>query len=159
MVNNEAEVKGLQLISPVFREGSLIPKQYSAKGKNVNPPLAIINAPLGTQSFTLIMHDPDAPTGDFLHWLMWDIPSKTEVIAANSVPVGAIQGLNDTEEVGYFGPQPPAGDANHRYMFELYALDTTLDMPRESTRQEIETAMKGHVLDHAVLTGIFDAGS
>lgn len=159
MPPNNAQSGSLQLISPVFREGAPIPRQYTCRGSGVNMPLNIIDAPLGTQSFTLIMHDPDAPMGDFLHWLMWDMPSTTEVIAANSVPVGALQGLNGAEESGYAPPCPPAGSGTHRYVFELYALDVALGLQGESTRPDVEAAMKGHILEQATLTGIFSADS
>lgn len=153
MPPNNAPAGSLQLISPVFREGAPIPRQYTCRGSGVSTPLIIIDPPEETQSFVLIMHDPDAPVGDFLHWLMWDMPSTTEVIAANSVPVGAVQGLNDAKKLGYLPPCPPAGSGMHRYVFDLHALDTTLGLPGESTRQDVETAMEEHVLDSATLSG------
>src|SRR5437868_7672505 len=112
---------GFEIISPVFRADSPIPPQYTCRGQNVNPPLNIFNAPKGAQSLTLIMHDPDAVSGDFLHWLVWDIPPKTEVISVNSVPVGAVQGLNGAGRAGYMGPCPPAGSGTHHYIFDFYA--------------------------------------
>jgi len=151
----EASSSGLQLVSAVFREGAVIPIQYTCKGQNVNPPLNILHPPVGTQSFSLIMHDPDAPSGDFLHWLVWDIPPSTEGIAVNSVPVGAMQGYNGSDKVGYMGPCPPAGTGMHRYVFELYALDKTMDLGRDTNRQDLENAMKEHVLDKSTLTGVF----
>jgi len=159
MPTSEPHPGSLQLISPVFREGTSIPIQYTCRGSGVSMPLNILDAPLETQSFALILHDPDAPAGDFLHWLMWDIPSSTEIIAANSVPVGAVQGLNGLEETGYVPPCPPAGSGTHRYVFELYALDTTLDLPSESGKEEVQQAMKDHVIDETTLTGIFSATS
>lgn len=157
MNENAATPSGIKLISPAFKDGAPIPSQYTSKGQNVNPPLNILDAPAGTQSLTLIVHDPDAPSGDFLHWLLWDIPPSTEIIAASSVPVGAIQGYNDADERGYFGPAPPPGSGSHHYMFELYALNTTLDLDPHITRNELERAMEGHVLDHTTLTGLFSA--
>jgi Raf kinase inhibitor-like YbhB/YbcL family protein len=147
----------MEVISPVFRDGGTIPPQYSCRGQNVNPPLAIFNPPAKTQSLTIVMHDPDAPSGDFLHWLVWDIPPSTESIAVNSVPVGAVQGLNDAGKSGYMGPCPPSG--SHRYVFDFYALDTTLDLPAGSKIDEIIKAQKGHVLAHSALTGSFAAGA
>ena len=148
-----------QLISPAFDEGQAIPAQYTCRGKNVSPPLVINGAPAGTKSLALILHDPDAVRGpDFLHWLMWDIGPKTEAINASSVPVGAVQGLNDGGQPGYMGPCPPPGSGGHRYMFELYALDTTLSLPPEETsREQLEAAMAGHQLAHHRLTGLFKA--
>lgn len=151
---NNAGGEAMEIISPVFRAGQAIPRQYSCAGQNVNPPLNIFGVPKATQSLTLIMHDPDAPGGDFLHWLMWDIPPKTESIPVNSVPIGAVQGSNDSGEAGYMGPCPPAGQA-HRYVFDFYALDTTLDLPAGAGIQEVIKAQKGHVLNHAALMGTF----
>lgn len=146
----------MEIISPVFRDGQPVPIQYSCAGQNVNPPLNIFNTPKGTQSLTLIMHDPDAPRRDYLHWLVWDIPPNTESIPVNSVPVGAIQGTNDSGQAGYTGPCPPAGGA-HKYIFDFYALDTTLDLPSGSKIDEVIKAQKGHVLDHFALSGTFQS--
>ena len=159
MMENEAPAAGLQIISSVFRNGAPIPPQYTCKGQNVNPPFNILSAPTGTQSLTLIMHDPDAVSGDFLHWLVWDIPPSTESIAVNSVPIGARQGLNGSQQTGYSGPCPPQGTGTHHYIFDFYALDTTLDLPDSSTMPDVIKAMKGHVLDHSALTGTFVAES
>ena len=149
--NNEK----LEIISAVFRDGSPIPPQYTCIGQNVNPPLNFFNVPPKTLSLTLIMHDPDAPGGDYLHWLVWDIPPSTEGIAVNSVPIGALQGLNDAGKAGYQGPCPPSG--THRYIFDVYALDSPLNLPPNSTIQDVIKAQKGHVLDHSALTGLFTA--
>lgn len=157
MNENQAPPGGLRLTSPAFSDGAPIPNQYTSKGDNVNPPLNILNTPAGAESLAIIMHDPDAPRGDFLHWLVWDIPPSTEAIAANSLPVGALQGFNDSDELGYMGPAPPPGTGTHRYTFELYALNTTLDMDAHATREELESTMKGHILDHTTLTGLFSA--
>lgn len=147
----------MEVISPVFRAGSQIPPQYTCKGQNVNPPINIFSVPDKAQSLTLVMHDPDAPGGDYLHWLMWDVPPGTESIAVNSVPIGAVQGQNDGGQAGYTGPCPPAGSGVHHYVFDFYALDTTLDLPANSKIDEVIKAQSGHVLDHCALTGTFSA--
>lgn len=153
-----AENEGaLEIISPVFRDGAAIPRQYSCRGQNVNPPLAIFNVPAKTQSLALILHDPDAVSGDFLHWLMWDIPPATESIAVNDVPVGAVQGRNGGGDSKYIGPCPPKGTGSHRYIFDLYALDNSSNLPSGSTRDQLEAAMKGHIIQKATLTGVFAA--
>jgi len=154
MTDNEG---GLEIISPVFRDGAAIPRQYSCKGQNVNPPLTFFNVPPKSQSLALIMHDPDAGGGDFLHWIIWDIPPATESIAVNDVPIGAIQGRNGSGENKYTGPCPPKGTGSHRYIFELYALDNSSNLPSGSARAQLETAIKDHILDKATLTGIFAA--
>jgi len=147
----------LMLASGAFRDGSPIPPQYSYKGQNVSPPLVITGAPKAAASLVLIMHDPDAVSGDFTHWLMWDIPVSTDVIAANSVPVGAVQGPNGTGKNQYIGPCPPAGTGIHHYIFELYALDKTLGLPAESDRDQLEQTMAGNILARSTLTGLFEA--
>lgn len=145
-----------RLISPAFKDGGNIPRPYSCKGQGVNPPLNIIGTP-AANSLALIMHDPDAVSGDFIHWLIWDIPVSTENIAANSVPVGAVQGKNDAGGNSYFGPCPSAGTGAHRYVFELYALDKSLGLPSGSNRKDFEQSMNGHVLTSSTLTGMFSA--
>lgn len=150
-------VTGFQLMSPAFRESSSIPPQYTCKGQGVSPPLNILHCDPSAKSLALIMHDPDAPVGDYTHWLMWDIATSTETIAANSVPVGAVQGTNSNNKLGYMGPCPPSGQ--HRYMFELYCLDTSLGLESGSSRRQLEEALEGHVLASHTLTGMFAADS
>jgi Raf kinase inhibitor-like YbhB/YbcL family protein len=150
-------IDGLRLISQAFKEGEEIPQQYTCRGENISPALSIISAPEGTKSYTLIMHDPDAAAGDFVHWSLWDIPASTDSIGTNSVPIGAVQGLNSTGSNKYVGPCPPDGTGIHHYLFELYALDAPLSLPPETTRDKLKEAMKGHILDLVTLTGTFSA--
>ena len=148
----------LKLVSQAFSDGAPIPMQYTCKGQNINPPLNIIGVPPQAKSLALIMHDPDAVSGDFVHWLMWDIPTSTETVAANSVPPGAIQGTNSANKSQYIGPCPPAGTGTHRYMFELYALDRPLtNLNMETNREQLQKAMEGHILAQHTLTGLFSA--
>jgi Raf kinase inhibitor-like YbhB/YbcL family protein len=155
---DESELNGgLAVVSPVFRNNCPIPPQYTCKGQNVNPPLNIFNVPDKAQSLTLIMHDPDAPGGDYLHWLVWDIPPITDSIPVNGVPVGAVQGQNSGGDTGYTGPCPPAGSGTHHYIFDFYALDTTLDLPTNSKLEDVMKAQNGHVLEYCKLTGLFGA--
>ncbi len=151
----------LQLTSPVFREGGVIPPQYTCKSKsNVNPPLNIAGVPDAAKSLVLIVHDPDAVGTDYLHWMMWDISPKIETIGANSVPAGAIQGINSAGTNSYVGPCPPVGSGTHRYIFELYALDTILGMNNENyTWRGLKEIMKTHILDQHRLTGLVAASS
>jgi Raf kinase inhibitor-like YbhB/YbcL family protein len=114
-----------------------------------------VSIPETAKSLALIMHDPDAPSGDYVHWTLWDIPADTGTLAANSVPVGAVQGINSSGENKYMGPCPPSG--THRYMFELYALDTSLSLPAETQREDLLKTMEGRVLEKATLTGTFSA--
>lgn len=145
----------MQVVSPVFKEGMAIPIQYSCKGQNVSPPLNFVSVPQKAKSLALIMHDPDAPSGDYVHWTAWDIPADTGTIAANSLPVGAIQGINSAGQNKYMGPCPSSG--THRYMFELYALDASLGLPAETERDDLLKAIEGHVLEKFALTGTFTA--
>ncbi len=154
---NQAPATDFAIISPAFRDGAQVPVQYTCRGQNVNPPLNFFNAPPESKGLALIMHDPDAPAGDYTHWLVWDIPTSTETIAANSVPVGAVQGTNSSDSIKYIGPCPPKGTGDHRYIFEAYAMDRPLLLPSGATRQQLEQAMYGRILATAVLTGIFSA--
>lgn len=145
----------LQLISSAFKDGDPIPPAYTCKGQNINPPLNILNIPGDTRSLALIMHDPDAVSGDFVHWLVWDISTAVDIISPNSVPVGAIQGQNGAGKDNYMGPCPPSGSGTHHYIFELYALDSTLGVPKGATRESLQKAMEGHILAQTTLTGLF----
>lgn len=143
----------LKLTSDVFLNNQIIPKEYSCDGKNINPPLNISNVPKGTNSLALIVHDPDAVSGDWVHWLVWNIPKDTLNIDINSVPTNSIQGLNGSQKNKYFGPCPPQG--THRYFFELYALDIVLELDKSNHRNDLENAMKGHILDQTELIGLY----
>lgn len=145
----------LEIISPVFRMGAAIPPQYTCAGQNVNPPLNIFNTPPKTLSLVLVVHDPDAPGGDYLHWLVWDIPPSTDSIAVNSVPIGALQGVNGMGKSSYMGPCPPSG--THRYVFDLYALDKPLNLKSGVGLEQVQQAMDGHIIEQSSLNGTFAA--
>lgn len=131
----------MKLSSTAFQNNAIIPARYTCDGVNVNPPLTISDVPAGTQSLALIVHDPDAPRGDWTHWLVWGIDSTTTTIAEDSVPAGAIQGVTDFGSAAWGGPCPPSG--THRYVFKLYALDAKLEL----------SARQGHILEEAELVG------
>ncbi|RMG60990.1 MAG: YbhB/YbcL family Raf kinase inhibitor-like protein [Deltaproteobacteria bacterium] len=143
----------LKITSPAFGHMEMIPSRYTCDGEDVNPPLKIENPPEGTKSFALIVDDPDAPVGIWVHWVVWNIPGDVREIAEDSVPEGARQGRNDWGKNKYGGPCPPSG--THRYFFKLYALDTTLDLPEGSTKSDLERAISGHVLGKAELIGLY----
>lgn len=151
---------GLQLASPAFDEGEEIPIEYTGKGENVSPPLSWSGVPEGTKSFVLIMEDPDAPMGTWIHWVVYDIPSaatglEKDVSQDAVLPDGTKQGLNSFRWTGYGGPNPPPGKP-HRYVFSLYAVDIKLEnIPPASSRGKVLRAIQGHVLGWARLTGIF----
>lgn len=152
----------LTLTSAAFRNGADIPRQHTCEGKDTAPPLAWSGAPAGTKSFALIVHDPDAPDPkaprmDYVHWVLYDVPPSItdlpEGVTSARLPQGAREGVNDFKRTGYGGPCPPIG--RHRYYFELSALDTTLGDLGTPNRQKVEDAMKGHVLEKAVLMGTY----
>jgi len=142
-----------RLTSPAFADGAAIPDKYTCKGENLSPPLSITGAPEATASLALILHDPDSPSGNFLHWTMWNMPANTAAITENAAPLGSVSGVNDFGETRYGGPCPHTG--THHYVFDLYALDVELALSPGATRQELQDAMEGHVLMQARLTGIF----
>jgi Raf kinase inhibitor-like YbhB/YbcL family protein len=141
----------MKLNTNAFPEGGIIPKKYAREGSNMNPPLHLEDIPAKTRSLALIVDDPDAPSGTFNHWLIYNMDPKTRDIKENSVPVIATQGRNDFGDVEYVGPQPPSGE--HRYFFKAFALDSVLDLPRGARRAELEKAMQGHVVDEAAIMG------
>jgi Raf kinase inhibitor-like YbhB/YbcL family protein len=147
------KMEKLTVTSAAFAEGAAIASKYTCDGDDVNPPLAIGAAPAGTRSLALIMDDPDAPVGIWVHWVAWDIPAQTREIPENGIPAGAKQGRNDWKRNDYGGPCPPSG--THRYYFKLYALDTTLTLEPSATKADLERAMKGHVLAAGQLMGTY----
>ena len=145
--------KIMKISSPAFENNSKIPEKYTCDGENINPPLKIEGVPKEAKSLVLIVDDPDAPIGTFLHWLVWNIPPETNFIEENSLPEGAVQGRNDFGKENYGGPCPPFG--THRYFFKVYALDKVFDLPPGSTLKEVEKEMEGHILDQAQLVGLY----
>ena len=146
----------IELTSPAFADGEQIPTEYGASGRNVNPPLEIAAVPADAESLALIVDDPDAvePTGKvWEHWILWNVPPATESIPEGWTPETAQEGTNDAGTVGYSGPNPP--DAVHEYRFQLFALDTTLDLPASTDADDLRAAMEGHVLAQTQLTGTY----
>jgi Raf kinase inhibitor-like YbhB/YbcL family protein len=143
----------MTITSPAFAENAAIPSLYTCNGKNINPPLRITNMPADTKSLTLIMDDPDAPRGTWVHWTVWNIDPSTTAIGEDSVPEATIEGITSFGKPGYGGPCPPSG--THRYHFKIYALDTLLDLPSHAEKNELEEAMKGHIIAHAELVGVY----
>ncbi len=143
----------MNLSSNAFTNNGTVPVAYTCDGQNVNPPLQISGTPETAKSLVLIVDDPDAPRGTWVHWTVWNIDPKTTEIPANSVPAGSVQGLTDFGNNKWGGPCPPSG--THRYFFKIYALDVTLDLPVSAKKIDLESAMQGHVLDKAELIGLF----
>lgn len=149
----------LSVASPVFREGERIPAKYTCQGQDISPPLTWGESPKETQSFALIVDDPDAPGGVFTHWLLFNIPSDSrklpEAISMQAgLTGGALQGKNDFGRVDYGGPCPPPGRP-HRYRFIVYALDQPLDLKTGISKKQLVRAMQGHALAQGQLTGTY----
>ena len=149
----------MQLTSSSFQHGAEIPAYYTSDGKNASPELSWQDAPPETESFALIVHDPDAPRpGGFTHWVVYNIPPETGHVEEN-VPITEVvsgfgtQGKNDAGRIGYMGPAPPSGI--HRYFFQLYALDTTLDLDVRPSAKEVKDAIQAHILAQAELMGTY----
>ncbi|HJV36540.1 YbhB/YbcL family Raf kinase inhibitor-like protein [Geomonas sp.] len=142
-----------KLTCPAFNHGSQIPSKYTCDGENTNPHMVIHGVPDRTKSLALVVEDPDAPAGLWIHWVMWNISPEVKEIKEHTVPFGAKEGINTTKHVGYTGPCPPSG--THRYFFRLYALDMKLDLPQTTQRDDLETAMAQHILGTTELMGTY----
>jgi Raf kinase inhibitor-like YbhB/YbcL family protein len=147
----------LQITSTAFANGATIPKKFTCDGPDTSPALSWKDAPPATKSFALIADDPDAPVGNWVHWVLYNLPASTTELSEgvpkqDKLSNGALQGRNDFKRTGYGGPCPPPGKP-HRYFFKLYALDTTLDLKPGATKAEVERAVKGHVLAETQLMG------
>lgn len=147
----------LTLKSTSFQNEQIIPKRYTCDGENMNPPLSIEGIPEGAQSLVLIVDDPDAPSGTFVHWLVWNIPPQFSDIPENSVPPSALQGTNDFGKEEWGGPCPPPGP-EHRYFFKLYALNTLLELQRGANKELLEKAMESHIINQTELIGKYGRG-
>ena len=149
--NSKIEIK-----SSAFENNGSIPKQYTCDGENFSPPLLWNNIPEGTKSLALILDDPDAPSGTWTHWIIFNMPPASKGLQEGVLPIQDMahetkQGINDFKKIGYGGPCPPSG--THRYFFKLYALDTKLNLESGNTKKQLEATMKEHVISQAELVG------
>lgn len=157
--NNTKEVITMQTISilaEAFTAGDTIPREYTCDGSNVSPALSWSGTPSNAKSIALIMDDPDAPGGTFVHWVLFNIPASTQKLPKGiprnqTLGDGSRQGMTDFGRAGYGGPCPPKG--THRYYFRIYALDTMLNLQPGASREQLDDAMKGHVLAQGELMG------
>jgi len=140
----------MRIKSPAFENNKMIPADYTCDGKDVNPALFLEETPSNAKSLALIVDDPDAPGGMWVHWVVFDIPVTTS-IKENSIP--GKQGINDFRRGNYGGPCPPFG--THRYFFKIYALDKELALNEGISKKDLEKAMLGHVLGKAELIGLY----
>ena len=147
----------IDVASSAFEEGGAIPARYTCDGLDVSPPLSWGPVPDGTRSLALIADDPDAPSGTFVHWVIYNLPPDTrhlpeDVPNLETLSSGASQGVNGAGRVGYMGPCPPG--STHRYFFKVYALDTELDL-RGATKEDLVGVMEGHLLAEGRLMGTY----
>jgi Raf kinase inhibitor-like YbhB/YbcL family protein len=138
----------MKISSSAFQDGGKIPANFTCDGTNTNPGLQLEGVPAEAKSLVLIVDDPDAPSGLFTHWLVWNLDPKTTGISEGASAKG-VQGKNDFGKSGYGGPCPPSG--SHRYYFKLFALDTDLNLPAGSERPQLDAAMKGHIIGQGQL--------
>jgi len=157
--NSIARGQKMNLTSTSFHDGSRIPVKYTCSGANLSPQLAWSAPPAATVSLAMIVTDPDAPRGTWVHWVLYNLPAGTRALperlpALGQLPDDALQGRNDFGEIGYGGPCPPPGSPHH-YIFTLYALDAKLNLPVGATRAQVEAAMQGHILASGRLVGTY----
>ena len=162
----------MKIASWAFEHNSKIPQKYTCDGENINPPLEFLQTPVNAKSLALVVDDPDAPSKTWVHWVVFNIDPKTNLISENSKPEGAVEGTTSFGKPGYGGPCPPPASpalpwrgrpenlqrgesGTHRYFFKLYALDSLLNLPIGSERARIEIAMLGHIIDRAELVGLY----
>ncbi|KUK01899.1 MAG: YbhB/YbcL family Raf kinase inhibitor-like protein [Methanobacteriales archaeon] len=148
----------LKIRSIAFNDGERIPKKYTCDGEDISPPLIWEDIPEGTVTLALISDDPDAPSKTWTHWLIFNIPPELNglpegVEKVGELENGIIQGFNDFGRIGYGGPCPPFGV--HRYFFKLYALDTSLDLEPETSKEELLEAMEGHIIEKTQMIGLY----
>jgi Raf kinase inhibitor-like YbhB/YbcL family protein len=144
----------LNITSPAFLSNETIPAKYTCDGADINPPLMFGGIPEKAKSLVLIVDDPDASAGNWNHWVFWNVDPKVTAIVEDSIPSGAVLGTNSFGRLTYGGPCPPSG--THRYFFKLYALDTMLDLPEGSKKDDLEKAMGSHILEEANLIGRYE---
>lgn len=148
-----------QISSAAFSANDMIPKKFTCEGSDVSPQLSWNGAPAATKTFALIVDDPDAPVGTWVHWVLYNLPANIKelpegVEKQGQLSNGALQGRNDFRKTGYGGPCPPAGKP-HRYFFKLYALDISLDLKAGASKADLERAIQNHTLGQAELVGRF----
>lgn len=145
-----AQKKQLHISSSSFKQGEMIASRYTCDGEDVNPPLHIEGIPNEAECLAIIVDDPDAPSGTWVHWVIWNIPVTEQIEEGH---VEGIQGMNDFSKHQFNGPCPPKG--KHRYFFKVYALDKKLDIPVSSNKDDLENAMKSHIVAYGELMGVY----
>ncbi|TSC73560.1 MAG: hypothetical protein G01um101470_39 [Parcubacteria group bacterium Gr01-1014_70] len=146
----------MKIESSAFENSNSIPSRFTCDGNDISPPLTIKDVHPDAKSLVLIMDDPDASRGTWIHWVVWNIKPADMNIPEGGVPDGGVEGYTSFGRSGYGGPCPPSG--SHRYIFKLYALDTILNIPLTSQASDVVEAMKGHVMADAKLIGVYSRG-
>lgn len=153
IAKEDVNMEKISISAEGFKEAGLIPDEYTCEGKDISPSLSWKGIPAGTKSIALIMDDPDAPGGTFVHWVLYNLPAEIQKLPkAMPLPDGSMQGMTDFGQPGYGGPCPPPGKP-HRYYFKIYALDTKLNLPPGASKNQVENAMVGHILTKGELMG------
>ncbi len=147
----------MKIKSSSFENNQEIPAKYACDGEDVNPPLEFSEVSEQCQSIALIVDDPDAPGGTWVHWLVWNINPSSSYIEEDSVPEGSTQGVNSFGKNDYGGPCPPSG--THHYHFKAYALDQELNLDFMADKKALEEAMEGHIIGEADLIGLYQRGN
>lgn len=142
----------MEIRSPAFKQGSTIPQKYTCEGEDISPELDFDKIPERTRSLVLIVEDPDAPRGTFIHWYGWNIPANKRMLGeGEKLPV---EGRNGFGDMGYRGPCPPPGKP-HRYFFKIFALDKMIDLEEGTSKHQLDEEMKGHIIEQAELMGLY----
>jgi Raf kinase inhibitor-like YbhB/YbcL family protein len=154
----QMDVEAMQVLSSAFKEEEMIPRQYTCDGEDISPPLSWEAGPEATQSIALIVDDPDAPRGTFVHWVLYDLPGNVrelpeDVPSDKTLPNGGKQGVNSAGTIGYSGPCPPSG--THRYFFKVYALDAPTNLPPGKSKDDLLQVMDGHILAQGQIMGTY----
>jgi Raf kinase inhibitor-like YbhB/YbcL family protein len=155
----EGVMQKIEVRSSAFGEGERIPSDFTCDGADMSPPIEWSGVPVRAQSLAVIVDDPDATSGNWTHWLVYDLPPdltqlRAGISAKEKLPGEALQGRTDFGKTGYGGPCPPSGE--HRYFFKVYALDAMLRLKSGASKQELLRAMQGHILAEGVLMGRYD---
>jgi Raf kinase inhibitor-like YbhB/YbcL family protein len=153
--SDDQKKENFQLESSAFKQNGDIPIQYTGEGKDISPPLVWENVPIGTQALALTCDDPDAPGGNWVHWILYNIPSSLNGLkeGGKDFPPEILVGKNSWGNKAYGGPHPPQG--THHYYFTVYALDSVLSLKEGATKEALLKAMEGHILGEATLIGLY----
>lgn len=150
---SKEKTANMTISSTAFQNNASIPDVYSCNGENINPPLEFSDIPQNAKSLVLIMDDPDAPMGTWVHWTIFNMNPTEKGIAEKNKPSSGTEGMTSFGKPGYGGPCPPSG--THRYFFKLYALDSILNLDEKADKKAIEEKMQGHILEEAQLVGLY----